>query len=236
VIRRLAPGDRAAVREIACRTAFRNMGSDALFEDRELHADYWTSYYTDHRPGESWVVEQDGEVIGYFLGCSDQADFLRVMSRRIVPRIIALALWRLATGRYRNPRTRRYLWHMLTRGAREAPRIDFATYPAHYHCNILRPGYGQRYYSEMLLMFLDHLEAIGVDRLHGFITEPAEGGIWQRFSAQFPGGAAEVTAEVPTTLFRRVMGDDRPMVNRGWGVTVPVFRAYALWLRETYNL
>lgn len=236
VIRKLEPRDRAAVRDICCRTAFRNMGSDRFFEDRELHADYWTAYYTDHHPQESWVIEQEGRVIGYFLGCSDQSHFLRVMTRKIVPRVAAKALWRLATRRYRKPETGRYLWHMLTRGAREAPRIDFRKFPAHYHCNILREGYGHGYYTQLTLMFLDHLESIGVTHLHGFITEPLGSGGWQKFADRYKAGSADVTVEVPTTLFRTVIGDDRPMVNRAWGMPVADYRTWIEWLRDTRNL
>jgi hypothetical protein len=235
-IRKLEPRDRAAVREICCRTAFRNMGSDRLFEDREIHADYWTSYYTDHHPDESWVVEQDGKVIGYFFGCSDQAHFMRVMTLRIVPPALAKALWLLIVGRYRKPETRRYLWHMLTRGSREAPRIDFARFPAHYHCNILRSGYGHGYYTQLTLMFLDHLESIGVTHLHGFITEPPDSGAWQQFADRYTTASAEVTVEVPSTLFHYVLGDERPLVNRAWGISVANYRGWIQWLRDTRNL
>lgn len=86
-IRPLELRDREAVRDICRKTAFRNMGSNRFFEDREVHADYWTRYYTDFRPWESWVVEQDGEVIGYFFGCSDQAHFIRTMTLRILPHV-----------------------------------------------------------------------------------------------------------------------------------------------------
>lgn len=235
MIRRLEPRDRQAVRDICCRTAFRNMGSDRFFEDRELHADYWTAFYTDHHPHESWVVEQNGRVIGYFFGCSDHARFHRVMSRRIVPRVLVKALWRLATGRYRKPETRRYLWHQISRGPREAPGMDFRKYPAHYHCNILREGYGQRYYTELVLMFLDHLESIGVTHLHGFITEPADTGGWQKFVDRFD-APFNITREVPSTLFRAVVGDTRPMVNRAWGMPVAGYRDWIIWLRDKYKI
>jgi len=236
IIRKLEPRDRQAVRDICCRTAFRNMGSDRFFEDSELHADYWTAFYTDHHPAESWVIEQDGRVIGYFLACSDQAHFMRVMARRIVPKTAAKTLWRLMTGRYTKPETRRYLWHMISRGAREAPRLDFTKFPAHYHCNILREGYGQGYYTELTLMYLDHLERIGVTGLHGFITEPPDSGAWQKFADRYTTASADVTLEVPTTLFKTVIGDERPMVNRGWGIAVNNYRAWIEWLRDTRNL
>ena len=236
IIRSLASKDRAAVRDICCKTAFRNMGSDRVFEDREVHADYWTSYYTDHRSSESWVIERDGEIIGYFLGCSDHAHFVRVMATRILPWCLIRVIWALATGRYRKPESRRYVRHMLFKGPREAPKIDYKAFPAHYHCNILRKGYGNGYYTQLTLMFLDVLEAKGIKALHGHITEPSDSGIWQRFVDRFTSASADVTDEVPTTLFRDVLGDVRPMVNRVWGISVPNYRAGILWLRETRNL
>lgn len=235
LIRPLEPRDRQAVRDICCATAFRNAGSDLLFEDREVHADYWTSYFTDHRPEDCWVAEIEGEVVAYFLGCADHAHFLRVMGRRIVPSCLARALWRSATGRYRKPETRRYLWHMIRRGAAEAPRIPYLQFPAHYHCNTLRKGYGRHLYTTMLLMFLDRLEARGVDRFHGLITEPREGGIWHRFNAALPGHVLAYD-ERPTTLFRDVLGDPTPYVNRGWGTTVEGGRRWAGMLRDDYRL
>lgn len=235
-IRPLEPRDREAVRDICRKTAFRNMGSDRFFEDREVHADYWTRYYTDFRPWESWVVEQDSEVIGYFFGCSDQAHYVRTMALRILPSCLLRVLWRWATGQYKRVETRRYVRHMLLKGPKEAPKIDYARYPAHYHCNILRKGYGQGYYTQLTLMFLDLLEAKGVIRLHGHITEPVDSGIWQSFALRYDAASADVTDEVPTTLFANVIGDQRPMVNRVWGISVANYRGWIEWLRERYNL
>jgi hypothetical protein len=236
VIRPLAPGDRQAVRDICVATAYRNRGAAYLFEDAEVHADYWTSYYTDHRPEDSQVIDRDGRVIGYFLGCSDQAHFQRVMTRRIVPWCALRAGWRALTGRYRNPVSRRYVAHMLLRAPAETPDFPYLDYPAHYHCNMLPEAYGQRYLTTMLLAFLDRLEAKGVTRLHGSATEPAGRDPWARLARTLGVPQAERTATKPTTLYARVLGDDRPMTNRSWGGTVANWRLYALALRERMRL
>ncbi|PRX37849.1 hypothetical protein SAMN05216257_105186 [Meinhardsimonia xiamenensis] len=237
LIRPLEPRDRAAVREIACRTAFRNMGAARMFEDLELHADYWTAYYTDHYPEDSRVIEQEGRVIGYFFGCPDHAHFTRVMARRIVPRVVGKALWRLATRQYKQPQTGRYLRHMLLHGAREAPRIPYAQYPATYHCNILREGYGQGYYTELVLDYLDRLEARGITGIHGHITEPAGSrGVWHRFAKEVPGVRVAAFDERPTRLFEVVLGETTPMVNRAWAFSIADYRAATTWLRETKGL
>ena len=35
---------------------------DPVYEDRELFADFLTTYYTDHEPESSFVLEVDGEL------------------------------------------------------------------------------------------------------------------------------------------------------------------------------
>lgn len=239
-IRPYQPQDRDAVRDICCRTAFRNAGCEVMFEDRELHADYWTRYYTDMTPQETWVVEEDGQVIGYFFGCLDTRAYMRAMARRIVPPMLLRALWRLATGRYRKRETRAYLWHMLRHGAAEAPTVDFTRYPAHFHCNLLRKGVGKGYYTTLVLAFLNRLDGAGIDHLHGFLTEEAEGSAWdkvgQAFLAEHPETRFETVSEKPTRLFEAVRGVQTPMVNRGWGMTVANYRQYVEFLRDRYRL
>ena len=66
LLRRYRTDDRAQVREVCCRTAFRNLGVQAIFdqkEDQEMFADYWSRYYTDYEPESVWVAEQEGRVV-----------------------------------------------------------------------------------------------------------------------------------------------------------------------------
>lgn len=234
-VRPYEPRDRAAVRDICCRTAFRNMGSDALFEDREIHADYWTLYNTDHRPDLTTVIEQDGEVVGYFFAQPDHKEFVRIMGRRIVPSCILRALWRWALGRYKKPETKRYIRHTLFHAWKEAPQVDYDKYPATYHCNMLRQAYGRGYYTQLLLDYLDQLEAQGIHGIHGHVTEAPGKGIWKRFE-ETSGFLSDEQSEVPATMFAYVTGDDRPMANKAIGAPVERFRKWVLWLREEKRL
>lgn len=240
-IRAYKPEDRDAVREICRRTAYRNRGSDAVFEDGELFADYWTRYYTDFEPESCLVVEEDGEVIGYLLGCKDTARHIRIMSRRIVPAALGRAFSRLATFRYRKRSTRRMLYWLVTRGWRESPEIPLERFPAHYHCNILRKGFGKGYYSALVLRFLDQLEREGVPGLHGQIEETASGGPWRQMVdrfLEFTGRAAELElfSEHPSTFQQYVLGVDKPMVNRAWGAKVGDYRQWMSWTGDTFRL
>src|SRR5207302_1529927 len=67
-IRSYRSSDRAAVRERCCQTGFLGVPIDPVYEDRQLFADFLTTYYTDHEPESSFVLEVDGEIRGYLLG------------------------------------------------------------------------------------------------------------------------------------------------------------------------
>lgn len=238
-IRPYAPADREAVREICRRTAYRNRGSAAVFEDDELFADYWTRYYTDFEPESCLVLEEDGRIIGYLMGTTDAIRHQRVMARRIVPAILARAFWRLATFRYRKPATRRMLWWLVSRGWREEPHVPLDRYPAHYHCNILREGYGKGYYTAMALKFLDRLDALGVTGLHGQVEEAETGGPWRQMTSAYEevqGRFADFFAEKPSTFQNVVLGSDRKLVNRAFGATVADYRGWLVWTAKKYHM
>lgn len=241
IIRPYRAEDREAVRHICRTTAYRNRGSDAVFEDGEVFADYWTRYYTDYEPESCLIVEEEGEVVGYLLGCKDTRRFIKVMSRRIVPPALARAFWRLGTFQYRKASTRRMLYWLVARGWREVPEVPLERFPAHYHCNILRKGFRKGYYSKLALHFADQIDRQGVSGLHGQIEEFAEGGPWRNMVQGFLDFSGrhdelELFAEKPSTFQQYVLGVDKPMVNRAWGAKVDDFRQWMTWTGETYRL
>src|SRR5205823_12397049 len=67
-IRSYQASDRGAVRKLCCETGFLGDPIDPVFQDRELFADFLTTYYTDHEPESSFVLEIDGKIRGYLLG------------------------------------------------------------------------------------------------------------------------------------------------------------------------
>ena len=60
--------DREAVRRLCCDTGFLGAPIDPVYEDRQLFADFLTTYYTDWEPESSFVIEVGGEIRGYLLG------------------------------------------------------------------------------------------------------------------------------------------------------------------------
>ena len=67
-IRSYRKTDRDAVRRLCCQTGFLGTPIDPVYEDRQLFADFLTTYYTDWEPESSFVIEIDGEIRGYLLG------------------------------------------------------------------------------------------------------------------------------------------------------------------------
>jgi hypothetical protein len=232
--------DREIVRDICRRTAYRNKGSSAVFEDGELFADYWTRYYTDFEPESCFVVEEEGEVLGYLLGCMDSERHVRVMARRIVPNVLARAFWKLATFQFRKASSRRMLYWLVSRGWREVPDIATERFPAHYHCNVSRKGYGKGYYSALVLRFLEEMDGRGVRGLHGQIEEAASDGPWRQMVQKYcnaTGAEPEMEqGESVSTFQAYVLGVDKPMVNRAWGSNTDEYRRWITWTGQHLGL
>ena len=131
VIRGYRASDREAVRRLCCQTGFLGEPIDPVYEDRELFADFLTTYYTDHEPESSFVIEIDGELRGYLLGCRKPLrNQLYSFQQNLVLGFRAL----LRYGRY-NERSRLFVRWVLSHGWREVPAAPRRT--PHFHINLL---------------------------------------------------------------------------------------------------
>jgi hypothetical protein len=132
VIRPYRPEDRAALRAICADTGFLGQPIDPVFEDRELFADYLTSYYTDVEPESTFVCELNGEVKGYLMGSRFPKRKAR-FEARMLPGLAFRGLWRYFTRPY-NAASRQYVRWILTKARKENP----FTPPdiPHFHFNI----------------------------------------------------------------------------------------------------
>ena len=117
--------------------------------------------------------------------------------------------------------------------------MDMDRFPAHYHCNLTDASRGLKLYTQMTLEFLDRLEAAGITGIHGFITEPAKRGIWDTFAKRYSDKVKPenvMRTEKPTQSLAYIVGDDTPMVNRGWGCDIGLYRDYMQFLREKMRI
>jgi hypothetical protein len=153
VIRPYRPEDRAVLRAICADTGFLGRPIDPVFEDRELFADYLTSYYTDVEPESTFVCELNGEVKGYLMGSRFPKRKARYETR-LLPVLALRGLWRYFTRPY-NAATRRYVRWILTQARRENP----FTPPdiPHFHFNIRPEARSVAATRELVDTFLQYL-------------------------------------------------------------------------------
>jgi ribosomal protein S18 acetylase RimI-like enzyme len=163
-IRRYQPSDRDAVRALCCDTGFLGRPIDPVFEDRELFADYLTSYYTDCEPESAFVLTVGGDVRGYLLG--SRRPFLQ-QSFNLLSNLRLLAKGAFRYGRY-NPASKRFIRWILTQAWREVPAVPRKT--AHFHFNILPDARKLATTRALTEAYLEHLRACGEKRVYGQVV------------------------------------------------------------------
>jgi hypothetical protein len=166
LIRPYRAADRAAVRAICADTGFLGKPIDPVFEDRELFADYLTSYYTDVEPESTFVCEFDGEVKGYLMG-SRFPKKKEAFEKRMLPRLAVRGIWRYFTRPY-NAASRKYVRWILTQARKENP----FTPPdiPHFHFNIRPEARSVATTREMVDIFLQYLYDAGEKQVYGQVV------------------------------------------------------------------
>jgi len=163
LVRKYRPEDRDAVRWICCQTGMLGHPIDPVFQDRELFADYLTSYYTDMEPESCFVVEHRGKVVGYLIGSRDHAR-RKKFQRKLLIKLLLKGLWRLVTLQY-NAATRKYIGWIIFRGWREIPEAPKDT--PHFHINLLPEGRSVSDTYRLIQSFLDYLVEKGEKNVCG---------------------------------------------------------------------
>ncbi len=163
-IRSYRPSDREAVRRLCCQTGFLGEAIDPIYEDRELFADFLTTYYTDHEPESSFVVEEGGELVGYLLGSR------RPLLNQLYSFYQNVCLFLRALLRYRryNARSRRFILWILMNGWREVPAAPRRT--PHFHINLLPDARKMSTTRALLSAYFSYLHRSGEKRVYGQIV------------------------------------------------------------------
>ncbi len=160
-IRSYRPADRESVRQLCCDTGFLGNAIDPVFEDRELFADYLTSYYTDREPESSFVLEVDGEVRGYLLGSR------RPMRQQVHNFFQNASLFLRGIVRYPryNEASRAFVKWILCNGWREVPAAPRRC--AHFHINLLADARKVATTRALMDAYLAYLHTQGERRVYG---------------------------------------------------------------------
>ena len=160
-IRKYRPADRQTVRWLCCETGFLGQPIDPVFRDRELFADFLTKYYTDVEPESAFLLEINGEVRGYLLGCRFP---LRNQFHNFLQNIRLFFSVLARYPRY-NAASRRFIHWMLLNAWREVPAAPRRT--AHFHVNLLPDARGLVGVRALIAAYLKYLRQKRVKQVYG---------------------------------------------------------------------
>jgi len=160
-VRHYESRDREAVRWLCCQTGFLGKPIDPVFEDRELFADYLTTYYTDVEPESSFVLEHEGQVKGYLLGSRRP---LRHQWHSFFSnlRLFAIGMWRYP--RY-SKATKEFIGWILRNSWKEVPAAPRKI--AHFHFNVLPEAQSFAGTGKMMNAYFDYLREKGEKAVFG---------------------------------------------------------------------
>jgi hypothetical protein len=163
LIRGYRRSDREAVRKLCCDTGFLGDPIDPVYEDRELFADFLTTYYTDHEPESCFLLEVDGEIRGYLLGSR------KPLRNQLYALYQNIWLFFRALTRYvlYNDRSRRFVRWILVHGWREVPAAPRRT--PHFHINLLPDARKVSTTRALMSAYLSYLYRSGEKRVYGQI-------------------------------------------------------------------
>jgi hypothetical protein len=160
-VRKYLPEDRDAVRALCCDTGFLGKPIDPVFEDRELFADFLTSYYLQHEPDSAFVVIVNDEIRGYLLGSR------RPFKHQIYSFLLNIVLAAKILARYSryNSRSREFVHWLVSKAWREVPAAPRRI--GHFHVNLLPDAKGILYTRCLIETYLRFLYENGVRRTYG---------------------------------------------------------------------
>ena len=163
-IRSYRETDREAVRRLCCDTGFLGAPIDPVYEDRQLFADFLTTYYTDWEPESSFVIEIDGEIRGYLLGSRKPLlNQLYSFWQNVSLFLKALTCY----FRY-NTASRRFVRWILMNGWREVPAAPRRV--PHFHINLLPDARKMSTTRALMSAYLSYLYRCGEKRVYGQIV------------------------------------------------------------------
>lgn len=149
---------------MCCETGFLGKPIDPVFSDRELFADYLTSYYTDWEPESCFVLEQNDEVKGYLMGSR------RPFLHQLHSFLLNLNLFGRGVIRYPryNAASKAFVRWILLNAWREVPAAPHRL--PHFHFNMLPEAQSIAGTRELLVHFFSHLRAHGDKQVFGQVV------------------------------------------------------------------
>lgn len=192
IVRPYRKADRDVMRRLCCETGYLGKAIDPVFEDRELFADYLTSFYTDWEPESCFVLERDDVVMGYLMG--SRRPFLHQLHS------FFLNISLFARGVFRYPRynaaSKAFVRWILLNAWREVPAAPRRV--PHFHFNMLPEAQSIAGTRQLLVNYFQHLRAHGEKQVFGQVVTFEE----RRGARMFERYGFQVIAKKEITKYR----------------------------------
>jgi ribosomal protein S18 acetylase RimI-like enzyme len=164
-IRKYLKIDRAALRRIACDTAFLGEPVENFFDGRDFIADFLTSYYTDYEPLSCFIAEVDGNIAGYLIGTTHESKMLKTFIFRILPKSFFKSIFRGVFFKRKNIRF--FFWNIYSFFKGQFfQAVDLKHYPALLHINFSAEYRGMGFGAKLLTAYLAYLKSEKVAGVH----------------------------------------------------------------------
>lgn len=192
IVRPYRKADRDVMRRLCCETGYLGKAIDPVFEDRELFADYLTSFYTDWEPESCFVLERGGVVMGYLMG--SRRPFLHQLHS------FFLNISLFVRGVFRYPRynaaSKAFVRWILLNAWREVPAAPRRV--PHFHFNMLPEAQSIAGTRQLLVNYFQHLRAHGEKQVFGQVVTFEE----RRGARMFERYGFQVIAKKEITKYR----------------------------------
>jgi len=161
-LRRVRPGDVAALSDICLRTADHGADATGVLDDDEIWGAVFAVPYAQRHPEFAFVVAGDDEQPhGYVVATPDTDDFEAWFRDVWWPRFADRWPEPAADDTSRRAGILRYAF-----GRRPGAEPHARRYPAHLHIDLLPSGQGQGWGRRLIEREFDELRAAGVSGLH----------------------------------------------------------------------
>jgi len=145
------------------------MGSPAPehIPDDWIWAEFWTRYFTDREPRNSWVVCRTGDeqVIGYLTGTADIRRFDRYIPF-LIPGIVLHAIRRRLLRRLASRRAIISMLRSLAAGEMSVPARVARDYPATMHVDLLPEARARGVAGRLYRLFVKRMRSLGATGIH----------------------------------------------------------------------
>jgi len=145
------------------------MGSPANehIPDDWIWAEFWTRYFTDREPQNSWVVchEGDAEVVGYLTGTADARRFDRYLPF-LVPGIVFRTIRRRLLRRSASRKAIISILRSLAAGEMSVPDRIVRDYPATLHIDLLPEARARGLAGRLYRLFIRRMRSLGAAGIH----------------------------------------------------------------------